>query len=62
MPNNQLASFSLSGVSAVSTTGYTALRLHVSGGQPAGDNYVQMAAFENNSRPAAQLVVNYTTG
>jgi hypothetical protein len=45
----------------VSTTGWTALRLHVSGGQPAGDNYVQMAAFEN-SNPVAQLVVTYTTG
>jgi len=52
----------LSGVSAVSTTGWTRLRSHVSGGQPAGDNYVQMAAFENNSRPEPQLVVTYTTG
>jgi hypothetical protein len=54
-------SFGLSGVSAVSTTGMTGLRLHLSGGQPAGDNYVQMAAFEN-AKPEAQLVVTYTTG
>jgi hypothetical protein len=52
-------SFALTGLSAVSTTGATALRLHVSGGQPTGDNYVQMAAFEN-SNPEAQLVVTWT--
>ena len=54
-------SFGLSGLSSVSTTGWTGLRLHVSGGQPTGDNYVQMAAF-GNANPAAQLVVTYTTG
>jgi hypothetical protein len=53
-------SFVLTGLSSVSTTGMTALRLHVSGGQPAGDNYVQMAAFEN-ANPEAQLVVTWTT-
>jgi len=53
-------SFVLSGVSSVSTTGWTGLRLHLSGGQPANDNYVQMAAF-GNANPVAQLVVNYTT-
>jgi hypothetical protein len=53
-------SFDLTGVSAVSTIGATVLRLHVSGGIPAGDNYVQMAAFEN-SNPEAQLVVTWTT-
>jgi hypothetical protein len=54
-------SLALSGVAAVSTTGWTALRMHLSGGQPAGDNYVQMAAF-GNANPVAQLVVTYTTG
>jgi hypothetical protein len=54
-------SFALAGVSAVSTTGWTALRMHLSGGQPAGDNYVQMATSES-SNPAPQLVVTYTTG
>jgi hypothetical protein len=58
---DEVNSLTLSGVSAVSTTGWTALRLHLSGGQPAGDNYVQMAAF-GNSNPVAQLVVTYTTG
>jgi hypothetical protein len=51
----------LSGLSSVSTTGWTGLRLHLSGGQPAGDNYVQMAAF-GSANPAAELVVTYTTG
>jgi hypothetical protein len=35
--------------------------MHLSGGQPTNDNYVQMAAFEN-ANPEAQLVVTYTTG
>jgi hypothetical protein len=51
----------LSGLSSVSTTGWTGVRLHLSGGQPAGDNYVQMAAF-GNANPVAELVVTYTTG
>jgi hypothetical protein len=34
----------------------------VDGGQPAGDNYVQFAAFEDSNSPAAQLVLNWTTG
>jgi hypothetical protein len=55
----QVNSFALSGLGVVSTTGSTALRLHVSGGQPAGDNYVQMAAFEH-SAPQARLVLAWT--
>src|SRR5439155_13028215 len=35
-------SFALTGLTGISTTGYTGLRLHVSGGQPNGDNLVQM--------------------
>jgi len=54
-------SFALAGLSSVSSTGWTGLRFHVSGGQPTGDNYVQMAAF-GNANPVAQLVVTYTTG
>ena len=59
---NDVNSFVLSGLSSVSTTGSTGLRLHVSGGQPAGDNYVQLAALENPSKPEPQLVVSYSTG
>jgi hypothetical protein len=55
-------SFVLTGVSNVSTSGFTSLRLHVDGGQPAGDNYVQFASFEDSNSPAAQLVLNWTTG
>jgi hypothetical protein len=52
-------SFALSGLSGVSTTGSTGLRLHVSGGVPAGDNYAQFASFEN-ANTEAQLVVTWT--
>ena len=50
----------LVGLGSVSTTGSTGLRLHLSGGQPSADNYVQVAAFED-SRPEPQLVVSYST-
>jgi hypothetical protein len=53
-------SFDLTGLTAVSTTGYTSLRLNISGGQPTGDNYLQFAALENANAPAAQLVVSWT--
>jgi hypothetical protein len=52
---------SLSGLSAISTTGYTGLRLHVSGGQPTGENNASFASLEAGAATAAQLVVNYTT-
>ena len=57
----QVNTFVLQNVSSVSTTGYTALRLGVSGGQPAADNYVQMASYES-SLPEPQLVVSWETG
>ncbi len=44
---------SLQNLASVSTTGYTGLRLHVDGGAPTGDNYVQFGSFENGSRPEA---------
>jgi hypothetical protein len=50
--------FALSGLGSVSRTGATALRLHVDGGQPSGDNYVQFASFESGQKP--QLIVTYT--
>jgi len=55
-------SFALTGLSNVSASGFTALRLHVDGGQPAGDNLVQFAASEDTSAPAPQLVLTWTTG
>ncbi len=51
----------LSGVAAISVSGYTGLRLGISGGQPSGDNYLQIAALEHASNPEPQLVVTYTT-
>ncbi|HUF83979.1 MAG TPA: PKD domain-containing protein, partial [Acidimicrobiia bacterium] len=45
----------------ISTTGLTAVRLHVDGGQPTGENKVSFAALENTSQPEAQLIVTYTT-
>ena len=38
-----------------------ALRLGINGGQPSGDNYLQIAALEHTSAPEPQLVVTYTT-
>src|SRR5262249_7952656 len=49
------------GLSNISTSGYTTLRLHVDGGQPSGDNYVQFAAYEDGTAPKPQLVLNWST-
>ena len=54
-------SFTLAGLANVNTTGSTGLRLHLSGGQPSADNYVQFAAFDNTKGyPAPQLVIDWT--
>jgi glucose/arabinose dehydrogenase/PKD repeat protein len=53
--------FALTGLGSISKTAYSALRLHVSGGQPTGDNYVQIAAFDSTTLPEPQLIVTYTT-
>jgi hypothetical protein len=58
----QVDSFALTELGNISTSGYTILRLHVDGGQPSGDNYVQFAASEDGTVPAPQLVINWTTG
>jgi hypothetical protein len=52
--------FALSGLGSVSKTGLTGLRLHVDGGQPTGDNVVQVASSENSSYPKPQLIITYT--
>ena len=52
-------SFGLQNLAGVSLTGYTGLRLHVDGGVPSGDNFVQFASSESSS-PKPQLVVTYT--
>jgi hypothetical protein len=58
---NQVDGFSLQNLGSVSLTGYTGLRLEVSGAQPTGDNGVYFASYENGSHPAAQLTITYTT-
>jgi hypothetical protein len=60
LAGNQTNTLALQNLGSVSTTGYTALRLEISGGQPTGENSVYFAAFENGSQPGAQLVVTYT--
>ncbi len=59
IPVGSVSSFDLVGLGSVSRTGSTGLRLHLSGGQPSADNYLQAAAFED-SLPEPQLVVSYT--
>jgi hypothetical protein len=53
--------FALQGVSSVSKTSYTGLRLHVDGGQPSGSNSVVYATWDHATLPEPQLVVTYTT-
>ena len=48
----------------VSTTGYTGLRFHISGGLPTGQNFVTVTAYDNGgegSQVRASLTVTYTT-
>jgi hypothetical protein len=52
--------FALTGLGSLSKTGFTGLRLHVDGGQPSGDNYVQIASFDHATLPEPRLVVTYT--
>jgi hypothetical protein len=54
--------FALSGLGSLSKTGFSGLRLQVDGGQPSGDNFVQVASFDHATLPEPQLVVTYTTG
>lgn len=53
--------FALTNLSNISKTGNTYLRLHVSGGQPAGANQLTFYAQEHTTEPAARLIVDYTT-
>jgi hypothetical protein len=52
--------FALTRLNSLSKTGFTGLRLHLDGGQPAGDNYLQFGSFDHPARPEPQLVVTYT--
>jgi hypothetical protein len=59
LTTNASNTFVLQNLGSVSTTGATALRLHISGGQPSGENAVWFASFEDSS-PEAQLEITYT--
>ena len=55
--NNSLA---LSNLSNVSITGFTGIRLHISGGQPTASNRVEIAYFDDPGLDPPQLSVTYT--
>jgi len=50
----------LDNVDGVSTSGYTGLRLHISGGEPSGDNKLSFSGYDDNSQDNARLIVAYT--
>lgn len=56
----QVSSFALASLTSVSVTGFTGLRLHISGGQPTGDNLIQFASYDHASLPEPQLVVEWS--
>jgi len=45
----------------INRSGYTGIRLTMSGGKPSGKNEFYIASYSNANHPAAQLVVNYST-
>ena len=59
LTKNTTAELTLANPANLSLTGYSALRLGISGGQPNGDNHVQFASLEH-SQPEPQLIVAYT--
>lgn len=59
LPVGAKSAVSLVSPGQVSVTGYTGLRLGLSGGAPSGDNYLQIASADG-SKPAATLTVTYT--
>jgi hypothetical protein len=61
IPTQAVVELPFETATGVSTTGFSGLRLFVDGDQPVGDNYVQMASWDNTTLPEAQLVVTYTT-
>ena len=58
---NSTVELTLANPSSLSLTGYSALRLGISGGQPNADNHVQFATLEHPSRDEPQLIVSYST-
>ena len=60
LATGEIADIPVTTTSGISATGLSALRLLVDGGQLVGDNYVQMASWDNTTYPEPQLVVTYT--
>ena len=61
LSKNSTVELTLANPGNISLTGYTGLRLGISGGQPSGDNHVQFATLEHSLQPEPQLVVTYST-
>lgn len=69
--NTALAGVPISGIAAdtsydwplvdaatnINRSGYTAIRLHISGGVPSGSNYVSVRAFDDSAAPEPQLLL-----
>jgi hypothetical protein len=62
LSNNALNDVSLTDLSGISKTGYTAIRLMMDGGQPADNEQarITIAALEHATQPAAELIITYT--
>ena len=61
LSKNSTVELTLANPGNISLTGYTGLRLGISGSQPGGDNHVQFATLEHSLQPEPQLVVTYST-
>lgn len=47
-------------LSGINPTGYTGVRLQISGGQPTGNNQVNFSTFDHATDPEPQLIITYT--
>lgn len=60
IPTGQIVSFPLSTLSSISKTGYTGLRLGISGAaQPTGDNRLDISSLDHATLPEPRLFVIY---
>jgi hypothetical protein len=51
--------FPLDGLSGINTSGYTGMRLHISGGAPTGENIFSCYAFDDATHTGPQLIIDY---
>lgn len=58
---NTYNTVALSNTNGISTTSYTALRLHLTDGAPTGFNLFTCASFDEGVHTPPQLIVTYTT-